>query len=155
MLKQAYENLEELLKEVKATHGLDTNIDFIVHVQDLIGHSCEEDLEKLCHEYKQTFYWVYDEAEGIENTIKFYAAHSMYCNNLREELSETEADRDKFQFLWKEEKENALRYARERNEAQAENIKNNAALADMEAKNKALENELIALKAKLYDLITK
>lgn len=154
MLKAKYENLEELLKEVKATHGLDTNIDFIVHVQDLIGHSCIEDLERLCHEYKETFYWVYDEAEGIENTIKFYAEYSKYCNNLREEIADAEADRDKFHFLWQEEEKKSLQYAKERNEEQAQNIKLDAALTDLKNKNQQLEKELIELKAKLYDLIT-
>lgn len=154
MLKPKYDSLEELLKEVKSTRGLDTNIEFICHVQDLIGHSSIEDLDRLSHEYKHTFYWVYNTAEGIENTIKFFAEYSNYCNNLRAELSEAEADRDKFKFLWQEEEKKSLQYAKERNTEQATNIKTGAALSDLEAKNKALEAELITLKAKLYDLMT-
>lgn len=154
MLKPRYENLEELLKEVRTTRGLDTSIEFIVHVQDLIGHCCIEDLDRLSHEYKQTFYWVYDEAEGIEETIKFFAEHSNFATKLQEDLSEAEADRDKYQFLLKEEEKKSLQYAKERNEAEAKANKTEKALADLEAKNKVLEDELITLKAKLYDLMT-
>jgi type II secretory pathway component GspD/PulD (secretin) len=78
MLKPKYESLEELLKEVQATRGLDTNIEFITHVQDLIGHSTEDQLYELSKQYKETFYRVYDEAEGIESTLRFFASYSKF-----------------------------------------------------------------------------
>ena len=154
MLKPKYENLEELLKEVRTTRGLDTNIDFIVHVQDLIGHSSIEDLDRLSHEYKQTFYWVYDEAEGTENTLRFFSEHSLLVTNLQEDLGEAEADRDKYHFLLEEESKKSINYAKERNEAEIRAREAEKALADQEARNKELEAELITLKAKLYDLMT-
>lgn len=154
MLKPKYESLEELLREVKATGGLDTDIDFIVHVQDLIGHSCLEDLDRLSHEYKETFYRVYDEAEGIIATIKFFAEYSNFSVKLREELAEAEADRDKLQHFYNEEQKKSLEFARERNEKEAENIRITAEANDLRRENEALKAELIALKAKLYDLMT-
>lgn len=154
MLKPKYETLEELLKEVQATRGLDTNIEFITHVQDLIGHSNYEELERLSHEYKETFYRVYDEAEGIEATIRFFAAYSNFSQKLNEELAEAEADRDKANALLKMEKDSHLETCRERNQAQAENIKITAERNDLKRENEELKEQLTKLKAKLYDLMT-
>lgn len=154
MLKSKYNNLKELLKEVKATRGLDTNIEFIVHVQDLIGHSSIEDLHNLSQEYKETFYWIYDEAEGTEATLKFFAEHSKFSMNLQQQLADAEADRDKYNFLYQEEQKKSLGYAKERNAQEAENIRITAEKNDLRNENEALKAELIALKAKLYDLMT-
>lgn len=154
MLKPKYENLEELLKEVQATRALDTKIEFITHVQDLIGHSNYEELERLSHEYKETFYRVYDEAEGIEATIRFFAAYSNFSQRLNEELADAEADRDKYNALLKMEKESHLATCKERNQLQADNIKITAERNDLKQENEALKNELTTLKAKLYDLMT-
>jgi chromosome segregation ATPase len=154
MLKQKYETLTELLKEVKATRSLDTNIDFIVHVQDLIGHSTENDLYELSKEYKETFYRVYDEAEGIEASLRFFASYSNFSEKLQNDLADAEADRDKYNELLKMEKEKSLQISKERNEAQAENARINKSICNLEAENEALKNELTALKAKLYDMIT-
>jgi chromosome segregation ATPase len=155
MLKNEYKNLEELLKEVQATRGLDTNIEFITHVQDLIGHSNYEELEALSHEYKETFYRVYDEAEGIEATIRFFAAYSKFSHQLNEELANAEADRDKANALLKMEKDSHLATAKERNQLQAENIRTTAELNDLKNENQELRDQLTKLKAKLYDLMTK
>ena len=155
MLKEKYNTLEELLKEVKATKSLNTDIDFIVHVQDLIGHSTENDLYKLSKEYKETFYWIYDEAEGIESTLKFFAAYSKFSEKLNEQLAEAEADRDKNAELLKLEKENSLNYAKQRNELEDKNKKILSNCCHLESENAVLKNEIIQLKAQLYDLMTK
>lgn len=155
MTKDKYNSLEELLKEVKATKSFNTNIDFIVHVQDLIGHCTENDLYELSKEFKETFYWVYDEAEGIEATLKFFAAYSKFSENLQSQLSEAEADRDKFNKLYELEKENSLNYAKQRNELEDKNKKILSNCCNLESENAALKNEIIQLKAQLYDLMTK
>ena len=154
MLKAKYENLEELLKEVKATHSLNTEIDFICHVQDLIGHTAYDELPTLASEYKETFYRVYDTAEGIESTLRFFAQNSKFSVELQEKLADAEADRDKMKFLLSEEQKKSLQYAKERNEAEAKNIKLSAKNSDIKSENDRLKAELTALKAKLYDLMT-
>lgn len=154
MLKPKYKNLEELLKEVQATRGLDTNIEFITHVQDLIGHSTIDELHDLSWQYKETFYRVYDEAEGIEATMRFFAEHSKFSLNLQEQLADAEADRDKYSYLLKMEKDARLQDCKERNQFQAENIKTTAAVNDLKHENEELKKELTELKAKLYDLMT-
>lgn len=154
MLKPKYETLEELLKEVQATRGLDTNIEFITHVQDLIGHSTEGQLYELSKQYKGNFYWVYDEAEGIEATLRFFANYSKFSEDLQTQLADAEADRDKANALLKMEKESHLATSKERNQLQAENIKTTAELNDLKNENQELKDQLTKLKAKLYDLMT-
>lgn len=154
MMKEKYNNLEELLKEVQATRGLDTNIEFITHVQDLIGHSTIDELHDLSWQYKETFYRVYDEAEGVEATMRFFAEHSRFSTNLQEQLAEAEADRDKYHALWKVEKETAERHAESMQMDDKEIKKLKLKAAEDQATIDKLQKELISLKAKLYDLMT-
>lgn len=154
MLKKEYKNLEELLKEVKATRILDTNIDFIVHVQDLIGHSTVEELHNMSRDYKETFYRVYDEAEGIEATMRFFAENSKFSENLQEQLAEAEADRDKYRALWKVMKETAERHEESMKQDENEIKKLKLKATEDQATIDKLQNELTQLKAKMYDLMT-
>jgi chromosome segregation ATPase len=154
MLKPKYESLEELLKEVQATRGLDTNIEFITHVQDLIGHSTEDQLYELSKQYKETFYRVYDEAEGIESTLRFFASYSKFSENLQTQLAEAEADRDKYHALWKVEKETAERHAESMQQDEKEIKKLKLKATEDQTTIDQLQKELTTLKAKLYDLMT-
>jgi chromosome segregation ATPase len=154
MLKQKYESLEELLKEVQATRGLNTNIEFITHVQDLIGHSTEDQLYELSKQYKETFYRVYDEAEGIESTLRFFASYSKFSENLQTQLAEAEADRDKYHALWKVEKETAERHAESMQQDEKEIKKLKLKATEDQTTIDQLQKELTTLKAKLYDLMT-
>lgn len=154
MLKPKYESLEELLKEVQATRGLDTNIEFITHVQDLIGHSTENQLYELSKQYKETFYRVYDEAEGIESTLRFFASYSKFSEDLQTQLADAEADRDKYQHLYKTEKESRELDLKELQELRGRHNKNLTELANKQIEVDELKKELTTLKAKLYDLMT-
>ena len=153
-MKGKYNNLEELLKEVQATRGLDTNIEFITHVQDLIGHSTIDELHDLSWKYKETFYRVYDEAEGVEATMRFFAEHSRFSLNLQEQLADAEADRDKYQHLYKTEKEGRDLDLKELQELRGKHNKNLTELVGKQREVDELRKELITLKAKLYDLMT-
>lgn len=154
MNKKNYENLEELLKEVKATKLLDTKIEFITHVQNLIGHSTVKELHDLSWKYKETFYWIYDTAEGTESTLKFFAENSKFSTDLQEKLADAEADRDKYNGLYNLEKEsldNVTTTLLSRN-TEVRELKNK--LEEAEKEVSSLQEELIKLKAKLYDLTT-
>ena len=154
MKNKTYENLEELLKEVKATKSLDTKIEFITHIQDLIGHSTTGELNSLSQKYKQTFYWVYNTAEGIEATLKFFAENSAFATELREKLADAEADRDKYNGLYDLEKESlaAVTTTLFSRNTEVRELQNK--LAEAEKEVSSLQEELIKLKAKLYDLTT-
>jgi hypothetical protein len=154
MLKPKYESLEELLKEVQATRGLDTNIEFITHVQDLIGHSTANQLYELSKQYKETFYRVYDEAEGIESTLRFFASYSKFSEDLQIQLTDAEADRDKYQHLYKTEKESRELDLKELQELRGIHNKNLTELVNKQIEVDELKKELTTLKAKLYDLMT-
>ena len=154
MLKPKYDNLEELLKEVQATRGLDTSIEFITHVQDLIGHSTIDELHDLSWQYKETFYRVYDEAEGVEATMRFFAEHSKFSLNLQEQLADAEADRDKYQHLYKTEKESRDLDLKELQELRGRHNKNLTEFTNKQKEVDELKKELTELKAKLYDLMT-
>lgn len=154
MKKKIYENLEELLKEVKATKSLDTEIEFITHVQDLIGHSTTGELNSLSQKYKQTFYWVYNTAEGIESTLKFFTENSKFSTELREKLADAEADRDKYNGLYSLEKESLDSVTETLILRNAEIRKLETKLTEAEKEVSNLQEELIKLKAKLYDLTT-
>ena len=154
MVKPKYENLEELLKEVKATRVLDTKIEFITHVQDLIGHSAVEELHDLSREYKETFYWVYDTAEGIESTLRFFAENSKFSIELQEKLADAEADRDKFSALYDLEKETSKNSLEIMESCNKEINSLKCKLNEAEKEVSSLQEELIKLKAKLYDLTT-
>lgn len=155
MLKAKYENLEELLKEVKARRSLDTNIEFITHVQDLIGHSTYEELHELSQEYKETFYWVHDEAEGIEATLRFFVEHSKWSINIQEELADAEVERDKYKHLFEMKEAENKRIIQDlqntRNDLGSQDIKAH----ELKKENEALRKEIDSLKVKLYDLMTK
>lgn len=154
MLKAKYNNLEELLKEVQATRGIDTSIEFITHVQDLIGHSTSEELHDLSRQYKETFYRVYDEAEGIEATIRFYKFHSAWTEDLQTRLAEAEADRDKFEFMYDNLKETLETTTTDFQDLQQRNKDNLKELVNKQQEIDELKKELTTLKAKLYDLMT-
>lgn len=149
-----YNSLEELLREVQATRVLDTSLDFITHVQDLIGHSTTEELEALAFEYKENFYRVYDEAQGIESTLRFFATFSNFAENARD----VEADRDKYIALYNSQKS-------EMEKLKDENIQLKSELENVQRKAEELEErvdnqketyeaEIKSLKSKLYDYIT-
>jgi len=154
MLKPKYENLEELLKEVTATRTLDTSIEFIVHVQDLIGHSTADELHELSRQYKETFYRVYDEAEGIEATLRFFKFHSRWTEDLQTRLAEAEADRDKFEFMYDTMKETTEKLTTDLDELHTRHKESLKDLVNKQKEVDELKQELTTLKAKLYDLMT-
>ena len=157
MLKTKYENLKELLQEVKATGGMDLNTEFICHVQDLIGHSTQEELKDLSLEYKETFYRVFCEAEGTTETLRYYFFNSNSVNAIREELADVKADAEKWESLY-----NDLHKIHENSQIDLSNriTELKAELFDAETRADALtlekENlkaEITRLKVKLYDLM--
>ena len=156
MLKKEYGSLEELLKEVKATGGLDLSIEFICHVQDLIGHSTQEELKDLSLEYKETFYRVFCEAEGVTETLHFYFFNSNAVNSIREEAAEAKADAEKWESLY-----NNLHEIHEKSEIdlcrriaelkdELHEARTTADALTLEKEN--LNTEITRLKAKLYDM---
>lgn len=153
-----YKNLEELLKESSRTGIIPcdcTNTEEIVKIQDLIGHTSVGDLEELSHNYGETFYRVYDLAYGTREAIKYFFDNSKLCSELRENLANAEADRDKYQYLLEQEKKLSEKNCSDMLDVQAEVSKQRTENIELKMEIANLEAEMIQLKAKMYDLMNK
>ena len=142
-----YNDLVTLLKRVKATRGLDTDMESVCNYQDMIGHSTDEELSELANgEYKSEFYWVYSTAYRIEDTLNFYMHHSdkifelcVQCDDLKctnEDLSDELAKRKA-----------------ELSDIGCKYMQSEKSKAELEKENADLKAEIIKLKARLYDLM--
>lgn len=151
-----YNDLVELLKRVQATGGLDCDIDSVCEYQDMIGHSSEEQLADLANgKYSRVFYRVYCEAYNVHQTIEFYCKHGKFFRKLQENLADAKADVEKYEVLMNGAKNRA-------DSLEALNKRLTDDLAGMQKKSDAddamietLNAEIIQLKAKLYDMMTK
>ena len=144
---KGYIDLVKLLKEVKATNAIDTNIEKICEYQDMIGHSAEEELAELANgNYKSEFYRVYALSYRIEDTIRFYRKHD---NTILEMIEENEQLEDDNKVLEQKLVESKSRLDETERKLIEERNKNS--LNAVEIDN--LKAEIIKLKARLYDLI--
>ena len=152
-----FEDLKETIKTIQASHVMDCTQPATIRYQDMIGHSSFEQLEELANTdvYRETFYRVYGTAYGTVEAIKFYMKHSDKVKAILEEKADLEAERDGLI----ETDRNRTAYIEEQN---AKNIQISSELRAEQRKAQeaaervaALEAENQALKAKLYDLITK
>ena len=157
MKRLDYEDLKKTIAHIQASHVMNCTEEAIIEYQDMIGHSSEEELEDLANTdvYKETFYKVYGEAYGTVEAIRFYLKHSNKIKDLLEEKADLEADRD----LYKKYREEAIEENKKSTEMLLKSYRENDNLkkqtSDAESRIKELEAENQALKAKLYDLITK
>lgn len=155
-----YNNLSELLHELSASRKYDTSLDAAIMYQDLIGHETMQSLGDLANgDHREMFYTVYQIAYGTIDTLKFYAQHSNYCINLRYEKDEAAAQLEIQKSINEaENKDHSRRYNEVCGEVQkaTKEIVNLTREADtLKAENERMTAEITALKAKLYDLITK
>ena len=97
---------------------------------------------------------MYNTAEGIESTLKFFTENSKFSTELREKLADAEADRDKYNGLYNLEKESLDSVTETLILRNAEIRKLETKLTEAEKEVSSLQEELIKLKAKLYDLTT-
>lgn len=151
-----YKDLVELLKKVQATGGLDCDTASVCEYQDMIGHSTDDQLRELSNgTYKSAFYRVYGLAYGTCEAINFYMNHSEKVYNLLLEKDQYKCDfenmQDRLDTAMTETKKNfdtaqKMRDAWEAEKTEKENIKK-----ELEKANE----EIIRLKAKLYDLMEK
>lgn len=151
-----YEDLVALLKRVQATGGLDCDQASICDYQDMIGHSSREQLKELANGvYIETFYKVYGLAYGTVEAIRFYTKNSENIETLlysRDSLQcDLEEEKEKTEKAKEEAKKNFDTAARMRDEWEKEKTEKENIKKDLEK----AQAEIIELKAKLYDLITK
>ena len=148
------QSLEELLKEVARNGVIDTTTDKVVEYQDLIGHSTVQELRELANTttLRDSFYRVYDVAYGIVATINFYTKNDDRIVQLAEAIADQEAETEKGSKLIED-----LRKANERLNDELYSFREQLAEAQMNVKEMernlgVKDEEIIKLKARLYDL---
>lgn len=150
-----HKDLVALLKQVQSTGGLDVSCEAICEYQDMIGHSCEEDLAELANgPYKEAFYKVYGYAYGTVEAIRFHCKHGEKIRELFDAIADWEEKHARISEankLLNEQLDNRQDMAEKFREAwekeKTEKEKAQARIAELEKENQAL-------KAKLYDMMT-
>lgn len=141
--------VRELINDVRA-HGFSTAVEDICRVQDIFGHSSIEELAGVANENSQEFYMVLFKIWRWDEATAFYNEHSnpVNINSLKKELSDC-----------KEQLEASKKQISEFGKGYSKELENNAklgkALDEYEKENQDLKDEIIKLKAKLYDIMVK
>ena len=174
-MSSKYDNIKtatEMVQEV-ICHGLSTNQEDIIRVQDIFGQSTIEELDQLAndigrnneygepdpkgtysstrHPTRGVFYMILFTIWNWETATRFWNQHS---NPEREELIKLRKDNDRLAFQLdkqvehtKIERENFSKKQSEFHEAESE-------IAKLKDKLDQKDAEIMKLKAKLYDLMT-
>lgn len=146
---KGHEDLVKLISTTAITGGLDVSQEAINEYQDMIGHSTAEELRTAANgKNNETFYRIYGHAYGTTEAIKFYMKNS-------DKVQEILHERDDWQAQAEEEEERAKSMTRQ---YLAVNKQYGEALEELTAAQGTIEAqaaEIIELKAKLYDLMTK
>lgn len=143
-MKSQYDGIKtarELLTDV-AVRGLSIREEDICRAQDIFGHSTIEELAELAHEHRDRFYFVAFKIWGWETATEFWNEHSNPDRKLREENVSLKAK--------VKELEAGIQVLNNRLEntecARVSEAEMKEALAEK-------DQEIIRLKAKLYDMI--
>lgn len=149
--------IRELCNRVarESGHLLDLHDESVTVYQDLIGHATEEENTELCNDpaLNETWYRIYGVAYGTTAAIKWYLNHSHKIAEMQADLEyykrEAEAAKEKIDEAKK---------AAGVQKANAETLNSQLyeCKRDMDGtlkELKAKDDEIIQLKARLYDLM--
>lgn len=149
-------SLKELVNQISITGGIHTDMESICIMQDIIGHSSIEDVKAVANsEQKESFYRLYGHCYGTVEAIKYY------LNNSNQLADQIEGMQDKIDFF-----ENGMQQQTARADKAEETLSNyqvaymkektetDLRIASLEDKNRKQKEEILLLKAKLYDIIT-
>lgn len=149
--------IRELCNRVarESGHILDLHDEAVTEYQDLIGHATEEENTELCNDpaLNETWYRIYGVAYGTTAAIKWYLNHSNKIAEMQCDLEEYKAKVEKKTEELKAAHDDSL--TQFERAANAENVIKEMK-RDMDGTLKALkekEEEIIQLKARLYDLM--
>ena len=147
-----YKELMELVKKTQATPGniLDVSDAAICDMQDMIGHSTVQELRELSNndQYKPTFYRIYGYAYGTVEAIRFFTKNSDKLDQIIRERDEAICDRDDLTDDLNKVNEKVKSIELENREL-TRKLETTNAIIDSQAQ------EIIQLKARLYDLMNK
>ncbi len=143
--------VDDLIDYVNA-FALPTDTDSICHIQDVVGHTEIGRLEELAKEIPSKLYFILYHIWGWEDFTSFWNRVSNFehndYHNLRDKHNELISAHDTLQKKYDSEKEDNIRLRDLLNKKTEEyNI--------ITVKTSKLESEVIQLKAKFYDYISK
>ena len=156
-----HSKITELMQVITSHAGMiPTDTESIVLMQDIFGHSTVEELHDAANDkQKELFYRIYGIAYGTIEAIKFYVAESEKMQELR---SDVEYYKGRCEELHKSlnEKEAMIERQISGYQDKLENWKQEKISQDIKElnlteENQKLKQEVIELKAKLYDLSLK
>lgn len=134
---------EELVNEI-AINGISLNQNDQIRAQDIIGHSSVGELENLANgKLGGKFYFLLQHIWNIEDVIRFWNNHS------NQEHKEFQICREKVKKLTKENEESSTAYMSLLKDYG--NLKKE--LAMLESKEKKSAEEILKLKARLFDMM--
>lgn len=134
---------KQVVEEVQK-HCLCTTNEDIVRLQDIFGRAPIKDLVSLANDKdtEDTFYFILSKIWNCRDVIGFFNEHSNPDNPA--------------QLKWRNERiEKSLKEKIERlNEVEKKCLAEVSRANSLEAENKRLKNQIVELKAKLYDFLT-
>lgn len=153
---KGYEELVKLLNKVQATGGLDVDEKSICEYQDMIGHSTQDQLRELANgNLKESFYRVYGHSYGTVEAIRFFTKNSDKLYDILAERDNAVIDRDEaLEKLENQKQKIADNFLKAQNALDAAEEEKAARLKAEEDLKKA-QDEIIRLKARLFDLMEK
>ena len=151
-----YKDLLELVKRVQATGGMDTDEKSVCDYQDMIGHSTDDQLRELANgDYKHAFYRIYGCAYGTVGAIQFFTQHSDKLDQILRDRDEAICDREDALVKLEKQKEKVAENFLKAQNAIDDLEKEKAARLETEKELQAAQDEIIRLKARLFDLMEK
>lgn len=149
--------IRDLCKRVAATRGLDTDMESITQYQDLIGHATLEENADIANtpELTETFYRIYGLAYGTVEAIKYYMNNSNKVIGMRYEIDEYKGVIESLKNAEQVQKERAEDFKGKLEEAKRDMDGTMNRISLLEGALAERDAEIVQLKAKLFDLITR
>lgn len=143
-------NINELMAQIKCNRNvMATDQESILTYQDVIGHSSiQQNIDASNSNDADLFFRIYGEAYGVNAAIQFFIDHSLYCSTLRNDNSMYKVRIDDYKKTIESKEEMISNINRKNVDLE---IKNQNLLEQVES----LTDEIIRLKAKLYDILEK
>ena len=146
-----------LVDKVKA-HGLSTDLDDICKAQDILGHACESTLVELANDSRnsETFYMILFHIWNWQDAARFYNQHSNpEYQRMWNTAKEAEAKLAEANIKAEENEQDCNLWMERYRSSEAAHAKTVEELEFYETGYKRANEQIVKLKAKLYDLMVK
>ena len=143
-----YNDLKKEIAKVVRTGSIETTEEKAIEYQDMIGHSNFEELQEAANDHKGAFYKIYATAYGITETLKFFRQNDYQILQVLQERDTMEYERDNYKEQFETRKADCLKLMDKLDETENENQR-------LTEENEKMKDEIIRLKARLFDYMNK